>query len=87
MRARSGALALTALAAGCAAPAPRPASGKAAAGAAGEENPVADPLKPPVAERRPHVTQIHGDAVRDDWYWMRDREDPALIPYLEAEND
>jgi oligopeptidase B len=41
---------------------------------------------PPVAERRPHVLSIHGDERVDDWYWLRDRDDPATLAYLEAEN-
>jgi len=41
---------------------------------------------PPAPERRPHVlTRVTGD-VTDDWYWLRDRDDPATINYLEAEN-
>jgi len=41
---------------------------------------------PPSAERRPQVLSIHGDERVDDWYWLRDRDDPATIAYLEAEN-
>jgi len=28
----------------------------------------------------------HGDERVDDWYWLRDRDDPAVRAYLEAEN-
>lgn len=41
---------------------------------------------PPVAERRPHRIVAHGDVRIDDWYWVRDRDDPDLMPLLEAEN-
>ena len=41
---------------------------------------------PPNAPRRPHVLSIHGDDRVDDWYWMRDRDDPAVRAHLEAEN-
>jgi oligopeptidase B len=41
---------------------------------------------PPVAEKRPKVDTLHGEIRRDDYFWMRDREDPAVIKYLEAEN-
>ncbi len=41
---------------------------------------------PPQAPRRPHVLSIHGDDRVDDWYWLRDRDDPAVIAHLEAEN-
>ena len=42
---------------------------------------------PPVAPRRPHVIRAHGDERVDDWYWLRDRDDPDVIAYLEAENE
>jgi oligopeptidase B len=41
---------------------------------------------PPAAERRPHTLSAHGDERVDDWYWLHDREDDAVITYLEAEN-
>ncbi len=41
----------------------------------------------PSAERRPHEMEAHGDVRSDDYYWMRDREDPAVVAYLEAENE
>ena len=41
---------------------------------------------PPNAPRRPHVLSIHGDDRADDWYWMRERDDPAVREHLEAEN-
>ncbi len=43
--------------------------------------------RPPVAERRLHTETVHGVTLSDDYFWMRDREDPALMPYLKAEND
>ncbi len=41
---------------------------------------------PPVAPKRPHVLKIHGDARTDNYYWLRDRENPEVIAYLESEN-
>jgi oligopeptidase B len=41
---------------------------------------------PPNAPRRPHVLSMHGDDRVDDWYWLRDRNDPAVRAHLEAEN-
>lgn len=42
---------------------------------------------PPMAPRRPHRIEIPGQQPRDDdWYWLRDRDDPAVRAYLEAEN-
>jgi oligopeptidase B len=43
-------------------------------------------LRPPVAPRRPTVLRAHGDERIDDWHWLRDRDDPDVIAYLEAEN-
>ncbi len=37
-------------------------------------------------ERRPQVLEAHGDRREDDWYWLRDRDDPAVLAHLEAEN-
>ena len=48
--------------------------------------PPLEPLDPPSAERRPRVLTTHGDERVDDWYWLRDRDDPATLAYLEAEN-
>jgi oligopeptidase B len=41
---------------------------------------------PPQAARRPTVLEAHGDRRTDDWYWLRDKEDPEVIAHLEAEN-
>jgi oligopeptidase B len=42
---------------------------------------------PPAAERRPVELEAHGDVRIDDWYWLRDKDDPAVIGYLVAENE
>ena len=47
--------------------------------------PAATPA-PPVAERRPVTLEAHGDVRTDDWFWLRDKDDPAVIAHLEAEN-
>ena len=41
---------------------------------------------PPTARRVPHVLRSHGDERNDDWFWLRNRDDPEVIAYLEAEN-
>ena len=41
---------------------------------------------PPSAPRRPQVLRAHGDERVDDWYWLRERDDPEVIEYLTAEN-
>jgi oligopeptidase B len=30
--------------------------------------------------------EAHGDVRIDDWFWLRDKDDPAVIEHLEAEN-
>jgi len=40
----------------------------------------------PVAEKRPHELALHGDVRVDDYYWLRERTDPEVLAYLEAEN-
>ena len=46
----------------------------------------ARPSAPPVAQRVPHQLQEHGRVRVDDYYWLNQREDPAVIAYLKAEN-
>src|SRR5580704_19148869 len=46
-------------------------------------NPMASP---PSAPRRPHVISAHGDDREDPWFWLREREDPEVLAYLQAEN-
>ena len=43
-------------------------------------------LSPPIAPRRPHLLVNHGDERVDDWYWLRDRDDPEVLEHLQAEN-
>jgi oligopeptidase B len=40
----------------------------------------------PSAPKRPVTTQLHGETRTDDYAWMRDRSDPAVTAYLDAEN-
>ncbi|TQJ32522.1 S9 family peptidase [Microbacterium sp. SLBN-146] len=40
----------------------------------------------PVAEPRPMVRSHHGDDVEDRYEWLREKDDPAVISHLEAEN-
>jgi oligopeptidase B len=43
-------------------------------------------IRPPVASERPHVLEAHGDRRVDPYYWLRDKQNPEVIAYLEAEN-
>jgi len=41
---------------------------------------------PPMANKNPKMTDIHGDRIEDDYYWLRERSNPEVRAYLEAEN-
>jgi len=43
-------------------------------------------LQPPVAEKKPVELTLHGHTRVDPYYWLRERENPEVIAYLEAEN-
>ncbi|HEX5133722.1 MAG TPA: S9 family peptidase [Candidatus Krumholzibacteria bacterium] len=47
---------------------------------------IATAAEPPVAAREPHFTVTHGDTLKDDYYWMREKTSPQVRAYLEAEN-
>ena len=42
--------------------------------------------QPPVAKRVDSHREFHGDVFNDPYEWMRDKADPEVIAYLEAEN-
>jgi oligopeptidase B len=41
---------------------------------------------PPVACREPTETSLHGQTLKDDYAWMRDKSSPELLDHLRAEN-
>jgi oligopeptidase B len=43
-------------------------------------------IEPPQALRAPQVTRIHGRELVDDYGWLRNKDDPRVRAYLEAEN-
>ncbi|MFB3903460.1 MAG: S9 family peptidase [Acidobacteriota bacterium] len=47
---------------------------------------AADALKPPVAAKRPKDVTLHGDRRIDDYFWLREKSNPEVAAYLEAEN-
>jgi len=42
--------------------------------------------KPPVAKKVPHVTEVNGHKMVDNYFWLRDKPNPEVRAYLEAEN-
>ena len=41
---------------------------------------------PPVAEPRPHTETLHGDTRTDEYHYLREKESPEVLAYLNAEN-
>src|SRR5260370_14223833 len=58
----------------------------AATPASTEENSEGTVPKPPVARREPVEHVLHGDRRVDHYAWLRNKENPEVISYLEAEN-
>lgn len=42
--------------------------------------------KPPMAEKKTKTTNIHGETLVDDYFWLREKNNPQVIAYLESEN-
>lgn len=45
------------------------------------------PEQPPLAHRAPTRLEIHEDVRVDEFFWLRNRQDPAVLAYLTAENE
>jgi oligopeptidase B len=45
-----------------------------------------DGVKPPVAKKVERKTTVNGDTLVDYYYWLREKKNPEVIKYLEAEN-
>ena len=43
-------------------------------------------MNPPIAPSRRHVRDLHGELVVDDYFWLRERDNPEVLAYLQAEN-
>ncbi len=42
---------------------------------------------PPSAKRIPHQLECHGHVRIDEYYWLKDRDNPEVLAYLRAENE
>ena len=49
--------------------------------------PAAERIAPPVAQKIPVELTIHGHTRIDEYFWLRERENPAVTEYLAAENE
>ena len=47
---------------------------------------VPNPPLPPVAKKVPHTVTLHGETRSDDYFWLKEKTNPEVIKYLEAEN-
>ena len=47
---------------------------------------AAEPPQPPIAAKTQWMETRHGEQVTDDYRWLQDKNDPAVIDYLNAEN-
>ena len=43
-------------------------------------------MQPPPTEKKPKITEINGDRLVDNYFWLREKSNPAVIAHLEAEN-
>ena len=43
-------------------------------------------LHPPPTEKKPKITEINGDRLVDNYFWLREKTNPAVLAHLEAEN-
>ena len=41
----------------------------------------------PIAPKRPYSITLHGETRVDDYFWLRNREDPEVMKYLTAQMD
>ena len=43
-------------------------------------------VPPPVAPIKEHRVVRHGETVIDNYFWLREKTDPEVVRYLEAED-
>ena len=43
-------------------------------------------VQPPIARRQETVTTLHGHRLADDYAWLREKDSPEVIAFLEQEN-
>ena len=47
---------------------------------------MAEEINPPVAPRIAHQETRHASTVTDNYFWLREKSNPEVVKYLEAEN-
>src|SRR5215211_4616893 len=43
--------------------------------------------QPPMAEKKTKTTNIHGITIVDDYFWLREKTNPAVMAHLKAEDE
>jgi len=52
----------------------------------GQDGNASGMLQPPVTEKKPKITEINGDRLVDNYFWLREKTNANVIAHLEAEN-
>ncbi|HEY6046599.1 MAG TPA: S9 family peptidase [Pyrinomonadaceae bacterium] len=52
----------------------------------GQDGNTSGMLQPPVTEKKPKITEINGDRLVDNYFWLREKTNAKVIAHLEAEN-
>jgi oligopeptidase B len=42
--------------------------------------------QPPMAEKKTKTTNIHGETLVDEYFWLREKTNPSVLAHLQAEN-
>ena len=48
---------------------------------------ISTEIEPPKAKKIPKILEKHGDVRIDDYFWMKERENPEVLDYLRQENE
>jgi oligopeptidase B len=51
-----------------------------------QSNGGAAPNKPPMAEKKAKTTDIHGEQLVDEYFWLREKNNPEVMAHLKAED-
>jgi oligopeptidase B len=44
-------------------------------------------MLPPIARKVPRILRVHGEELIDPYFWLREKKDPNVASYLQAENE
>src|SRR6478752_4637504 len=49
-------------------------------------SPPAGDTAQPTAPKVPHMLKLHDETLQDEYFWLREKDNPKVRAYLEAEN-